>query len=140
VAQTDRELPSPVIGAVAAGVAPTPFLFIYATLFILRGTVVPATPPDITSTSGGEAIAGVVALAFLIFLVVGVYRFITQRGRWVFLLGQLICLGAAVDLLFFDSTAGRPQIPLVLAVTSAATVALVVLPVSWSWIADARAG
>ena len=49
-----RDAPPVVIGAVAAGVAPLPFLAVYAVLFISRGTVHPVTPPDVGNSKTTE--------------------------------------------------------------------------------------
>ena len=46
----------------AAGVAPLPFLAVYAILFIARGTVLPVIPPDVGNSKGDELVAGLVAL------------------------------------------------------------------------------
>jgi hypothetical protein len=127
-----RDTPSTVVGAIAAGVAPAPFLVTYSVLFILHGTVFPVDPPDITGSKNGEALAGVLALAFLAVIVVGLGLFLSQRTRWLFLVGQLATLGVSVDFLL-DSTSGRPAVPFVLAITSTAAVVLGCVPASWSW-------
>ena len=112
-----RETPPTVIGAIAAGVAPAPFLVTYSVLFILHGTVFPVDPPDITGSRGGEALAGVVALAFLAVIVIGLGWLLSQRTRWLFLAGQAATLAVSVDFLL-DSSSGGPAVPLVLALTS----------------------
>ena len=88
-----REAPPAVIGAVAAGVAPTPFLAVYAVLFIAHGFFHPVQPPDITTTNTGEKIAGVVALALLLVMVLTIFWFLNGRRRWPFVIGQLATLG-----------------------------------------------
>src|SRR5207247_522232 len=82
-------------GAIAAGVAPAPFLVTYSVLFLLHGTVFPVDPPDITGSRAGEALAGVVALAFLIAIVLGLAWLLSRRTRWLFLGGQLLALGVS---------------------------------------------
>src|SRR5947208_211970 len=105
----DRDTPPTVIGAIAAGVAPAPFLLTYAVLFILHGTVFPVDPPDITGSQGGEALAGLAALGFLAVIVVGVAWFLSGRTRWLFLAGQLATLGTCIDFVL-DSTSGPPAV------------------------------
>ncbi len=129
-----RETPPTVIGAIAAGVAPAPFLVTYSVLFILHGTVFPVDPPDITGSKGGEALAGVVALAFLAVIVVGLGWLLSQRTRWLFLVGQVATLAVSVDFLL-DSSSGRPAVPFVLALTSSAAIVLGCVPRSWRWTA-----
>jgi hypothetical protein len=131
-------MPGTAIGSVAVAIAPVPFLFIYATLFLLRGTILPVSPPDITSTRGGEALSGLVALAYLVVIVLGVYFFLSQRGRWVFLVGQLVCFGICVDFVL-DPSSGDPGVPLLLGATSALAVVLACLTPSWEWISGPRA-
>lgn len=128
----NRETPPTVVGAIAAGVAPAPFLVTYSVLFILHGTVFPVDPPDITGSKGGEALAGVVVLAFLGVIVLGIAWLLSQQTRWLFLAGQATTLGVSIDLLL-DPTSGKPAVPLVLAVTSTAAIALACVPVSWRW-------
>ncbi len=132
MADEDRETPPTVIGAIAAGVAPAPFLLTYAVLFILHGTVFPVDPPDITGSPGGEALAGLVALAFLAVIALGLGWLLSGRTRWLFLAGQLATLGACIDLLL-DSTSGQPEVPIVLIVASSAAVVLACVPPSWAW-------
>jgi len=132
-----RETPPTVIGAVAAGVAPAPFLLTYAVLFILHGTVFPVDPPDITGSQGGEALAGLVALAFLVLVVLGLSWFLSGRTRWLFLAGQLATVGTCVNFLL-DSTSGQPEVPVVLIIASGAAVVLACVPPSWAWAAPER--
>jgi len=137
VTDEERETPPTVIGAIAAGVAPAPFLLTYAVLFILHGTVFPVDPPDITGSQGGEALAGLVALAFLGLIVLGLGWFLSGRTRWLFLAGQLATLGTCINFLL-DSTSGQPDVPIVLIVASGAAVILGCVPPSWSWTAPER--
>ena len=131
----DRETPATVVGAIAAGVAPAPFLVTYSVLFILHGTVFPVDPPDITGSRGGETLAGVIALVFLGAIILGLGWFLSRRTRWFFLAGQLTTLAVSIDLLV-DSTSGQPQVPIVLALTSTASIVLGCLPPSWNWTSD----
>ena len=127
------DIPPAAIGAVALGIAPAPFLGIYATLFILRGTILPVSPPDITSTRTGEALWGVAALVFLIAIIVGDYLFLSQRDRWLFLLCQLLCLGICVDFVLNPST-GEPGVPVLLGLVAAAAIACALVGPSWAWV------
>ena len=138
MADEERETPPTVIGAIAAGVAPAPFLLTYAVLFILHGTVFPVDPPDITGSKGGEALAGLVALAFLLVIVVGLGWFLSRRTRWLFLAGQLATLGTCVNFLL-DPSSGQPEVPLVLAVCSGLAIVLGCVPPSWAWASRDRA-
>jgi hypothetical protein len=133
----DRDTPPTVIGAIAAGVAPAPFLLTYAVLFILHGTVFPVDPPDITGSQGGEALAGLVALACLVVLVVSLAWFLSGRTRWLFLAGQLAVLGTCINFVL-DSTSGQPEVPIVLIIASGLAVVLGCVPPSWAWTARGR--
>ncbi len=132
--QVEAGMPPSVIAAVSLGIAPVPFLGIYATLFILRGTIFPVSPPDITSTRGGEALSGVVALVYLIAIVVGVYLLLSQRDRWLFLVGQLVCLVVSVEFVLHPSS-GEPGVPILLGVTSALAILFCLVGPSWAWVA-----
>jgi hypothetical protein len=133
----DRDTPPTVIGAIAAGVAPAPFLLTYAVLFILHGTVFPVDPPDITDSQGGEALAGLVALGFLAVIVVGLAWFLSGRTRWLFLAGQLATVGTCISFVL-DSTSGQPEVPIVLIIASGLAVVLGCVPPSWAWTARER--
>lgn len=133
----ERETPPTVIAAIAAGVAPAPFLLTYAVLFILHGTVFPVDPPDITGSAGGEAFAGLVALVFLLLIVLGLGWFLSGRTRWLFLAGQLATLGTCIYFLL-DSTSGQPDVPIVLIIASVLAIGFGCLPPSWAWTAAPR--
>ena len=137
MADEERDTPPTVIGAIAAGVAPAPFLLTYAVLFILHGTVFPVDPPDITGSKVGEALAGLVALAFLLVIVIGLGLFLSRRTRWLFLAGQLATLGVCINFVL-DSSSGDPEVPFVLIVCSGLAVVLGCLPASWAWAAPER--
>ncbi len=128
-----REAPPTVVGSAAAGVAPTPFLAVYAVLFIAHGFFHPVQPPDITTTRTGEEIAGVIAGVLLLAMVLTIFWFLNGRRRWPFVLGQLATLVTAIDFLL-DSTTGAPAVPAVLALTSAAALVLAFLPASSAWV------
>ncbi|MEP7178784.1 MAG: hypothetical protein ABI775_06825 [Pseudonocardiales bacterium] len=128
-----REAPPAVIGAVAAGVAPAPFLAVYAVLFIAHGFFHPVQPPDITTTRTGEQIAGVVAAALLLAVVLTIFWFLNGRRRWPFVVGQFATLVTSIDFVL-DPTTGSPAVPVVLALTSATALVLAFLPASWTWI------
>jgi hypothetical protein len=125
-----RDAPPPVIWSVATGVAPLPFLAVYAILFISRGTVRPVIPPDIGNSKGDELVAGLIALAALIIGALAAYWFLDSRRRWLFAIFQAATLGTSIDFLV-DSTTGPPAIPVVLAVTSLIALILAFMPASW---------
>jgi hypothetical protein len=124
------DAPPPVIWAVATGVAPLPFLAVYAILFISRGTVRPVIPPDIGNSKGDELVAGLIALAALIAGALAAYWFLDARRRWLFLLFQAATLATAIDFLL-DSTKGPPAIPIALTLTAITALVLALLPASW---------
>lgn len=128
-----RETPPAVIASVAAGVAPTPFLAVYAVLFLAHGFLHPVQPPDITTTRGGEAVAGVVASVLLLAMILTLFWFIDGRRRWPFVVGQLATLATALDFVF-DSTSGSPAVSGVLAATSAIALVLALLPSSGAYV------
>jgi hypothetical protein len=125
--------PGAVIAAVAGGTVVVPFLIVYAFLFIARGTFVHVEQPDITSSRTGEAIAGVVALVFLFWILIGIGRLLNGRDRWVFAVGQLICAAVAIDFLR-DGSTGEPQVPLLVLLGSVAAIVFAQLPVSRAWV------
>ncbi|HST47881.1 hypothetical protein [Jatrophihabitans sp.] len=127
--------PPTVIGAVAAGTVVVPFLIVYAFLFIVHGAFVQPDQPDITGSRSGELVAGLVALAFLLLVLWGMGRLLNGYDRWVFVLGQLITAGAALDLLL-DSASGEPQVPAVVLAAALLALVLTFLPPSWLWVAS----
>lgn len=126
-----RDAPPAVIASTALGIAPLPFLAVYAVLFIAHGTVHPVVPPDIGTSKHDELVAGLIALALLIVGLVSVFWFLGGRRRWLFVLGQAATLATAIDFVV-DSTKGSPAVPLLLVLTSAAALVLAFLPPSWN--------
>lgn len=125
-----RDTPPAVVGAVALGAAPLPFLAVYAVLFLVHGSVHPVQPPDITSSTGGEFIAGCIAAALFVVTVVGLLWLLNGRRRWLFALVQLGVLGAAIDFLV-DGTKGGSFVSLVIALTALGSLVLCFAPASW---------
>lgn len=125
-----RDAPPVVIGAVAAGVAPLPFLAVYAVLFISRGTVHPVTPPDVGNSKTSELVAGLIALALFVIGWLAAYWLLDARRRWLFVICQLALLGASVYFIA-DRTSGSPAVPIVLTVTSVIALVLAALPATW---------
>jgi len=124
------DAPPPVIGAVAAGVAPLPFLAVYATLFISRGTVHPVVPPDIGNSKGDELVAGLIALAAFVIGALAVYWFLDGRRRWLFALFQALVLAVSLDFVI-DATRCPRAVPVVLIVTTVVALGLAFVPASW---------
>ena len=122
------------IGAVAAATAVVPFLLVYAFLFLARGLVVQVEQPDITDSRHGEALAGLVALAFLLFVVWGQARLLNGAGRLVFWLSQLVTLGVSVWFVI-DQSSGEPQVPVVTALAALLALALSLTPAAARWVA-----
>ena len=118
----DREAPSIVVGAVAAGSVPVPFLGVYAVMFIVHGKFHPVVPPDITGTQNGEFFAGLIALVLFVVSFIAVIMMLNGSRRWPFVLVQLAVVAGAVDLIT-DSTRGGGITGFVLA--GAALIALV---------------
>ena len=126
----DREAPPVVIGAVAAGVAPLPFLAVYAVLFISRGTVHPVTPPDVGNSKTTELLAGLIALALVIIGSLAAYWLLDGRRRWLFVLCQAALLATSIYFIL-DRTSGSMAIPILLGITSLLSLVLSMLPVTW---------
>jgi hypothetical protein len=132
-----RETPPVVIGSIALGVAPLPFLGVYAVLFIAHGFFFPVQPPDITASRAGEAVAGVVAVVLAVLLILSIFWFLDGRRRWPFVIGQLAALGTAIDFVV-DSTKGSPAVPIVVVLTSATALVLAILAPSWAHVGRPR--
>lgn len=127
-----RDAPPAVVGAVAAGSAPLPFLAVYAVLFISRGTVHPVTPPDVGNSKTSELIAGIIALALFVIGWLTAYWLLAGRRRWLFLLCQLALLGASIYFIA-DRTSGSPAVPILLTITSIVALVLGLLPGTWQY-------
>jgi hypothetical protein len=125
--------PGTIIGAVAAGTVVVPFLIVYAFLFIARGLFIQVEQPDITTSRSGEAIAGFVALLFMVLILIGMNRLLNGRDRWVFIVGQVITFGVALDFLI-DSSSGEPQVPAVVLIGAITAIVLACVPTSWAWV------
>jgi hypothetical protein len=132
-----REAPPAVIGAVAAGTAPLPFLAIYAVMFIVHGGFHPVVPPDITGSAHGELIAGIIALALFIVTVVVLLWMLNGRRRWPFVVVQLAVLAAAVDFVLDDTKGGR-TISVILGLAAIAALVCAFAPGSWTHVGRAR--
>jgi hypothetical protein len=120
------------VGAVSAGVAPLPFIAVYAIMFLIHGSVHPVNPPDVTRTKGGEFAAGLVALAVFILASTALLMFLNGRRRWPFALIQLAVLGAAIAF-FIDQTAGGQTISFLVILTSVAALVLAFAPQCWEY-------
>jgi hypothetical protein len=127
-----------VVGAVAAGTAPLPFLAVYAVLFIVHGGVHPVAPPDITSSPHGELMAGIVALVLFVVAVIALLWMLNGTRRWPFLLVQLGLLATAVDFLADDTKGGR-AISFLVALACLAALALALAPDSWAYLSRSPA-
>jgi sterol desaturase/sphingolipid hydroxylase (fatty acid hydroxylase superfamily) len=132
-----HDTPPVVIGSIAAGVAPLPFLGVYAVLFIAHGFIYPVQPPDITSSQGGEGVAGIIAAVLFVVLILMIWWFLDGRRRWPFVIGQLAVFITSLDFLL-DSTKGSPAVPVVLVLTSATALVLAFLAPSWAHVASTR--
>lgn len=117
-----------VLTAVCAGIAPLPFLAVYAVLFIIHG-LHPVGPPDVTTTRTGELIAGVIAAVAFVLVSASVLSYLNHARRWPFVLLQAGTLATAVVFLG-HATTGGPAISAVLAATSALAIVLALLPAS----------
>jgi len=139
VSQSHRSEPDPdqtpgvVIGAVAAATVVVPFLIVYALLFIAHGVFVTPEQPDITDSRHGEALAGLIAVIFLVFVVWGMSRMLNGSNRIVFWLGQVATAATALYLLL-DDASGQRQIPAVVLLASLLALGLSVLPPATRWV------
>jgi hypothetical protein len=129
----NSETPPTVIGAVAAGVAPMPFLAVYATLFIARGGFRPVNPPDITNSAHGELMAGFAAAAIFVVGAISIYWLAGGRRRWLFAIGQLATLGTSIYFVA-NSDSGPAAVPFLLILTSALALVLAFMPASTGYL------
>jgi hypothetical protein len=126
----DRETPPMVVGAVAAGVTPLPFIGVYAIMFLIHGSIHPVNPPDVTRTKGGEFAAGLVALAVFLLASTALLMFLNGTRRWPFAVMQLAILGTAIAF-FVDETKGGQTISFLVILTSVAALVLAFSPQGW---------
>jgi peptidoglycan/LPS O-acetylase OafA/YrhL len=132
-----RDTPPSVVGAVAAGTAPLPFLAVYAVMFIVHGGIHPVAPPDITSSTHGELIAGIIAAGLFVVAVVALLWMLNGRRRWPFAMVQLGILATAIDF-FLDDTKGGPMISLVVGLAALAALVFAFAPESWEHVGRSR--
>jgi hypothetical protein len=132
-----RETPSSVVGAVAAGTAPLPFLAIYSVMFIVHGGFHPVVPPDITNSARGELIAGIIALALFIVSVIALLWMLNGRRRWPFVVLQLATLATAVSFVLDDTKSGR-GISFILGLAAVAALVFAFAKDSWAHVGRAR--
>ncbi|HEY8302084.1 MAG TPA: hypothetical protein VIG48_09305 [Jatrophihabitans sp.] len=125
-----EDAPPIVVGAVAAGVTPLPFLAVYTILFIARGTVHPVTPPDVGHSKTAELVAGLIALALFVVGALAAHWLLDGRRRWPFMVGQFALLVTSVYFLI-DRTSGSATIPVLLTLTSLTALVLASLPATW---------
>lgn len=128
-----EDAPPVVVGAVAAGVTPLPFLAVYAILFIARGTVHPVTPPDVGHSKTAELVAGLVALALFVLGALAAFWLLDARRRWPFMGYQLALLGTSIYLIA-DRTSGSATIPVLLTATALIALVLAALPQTWTYL------
>jgi hypothetical protein len=132
-----REAPPAVVGAVAAGTAPVPFLAVYSVMFIVHGGFHPVVPPDITSTAHGELIAGLIAFALFVVAIIALLWMLNGRRRWPFVLVQLGVLATAIDFLL-DSTKGGRLVSFVLVLTCVVALVFSFAPQAWEHVGRRR--
>lgn len=124
------ESPPAVVAAVALGTAPLPFLAVYAVIFIVHGGLHRVQPPDVTSTSTGELVAGIIAAVAFVVLALSLVWLLGGIRRWLFALVQLAVLGIAVDFVV-DPTTGGTAVSAVLVLTSVAALLCAFHPQAW---------
>jgi hypothetical protein len=127
------ETPPAIIGAVAAGTVPLPFLAVYAVMFIVHGGVHRVVPPDITSTARGELMAGIVALAIFVVAVVALLWLLNGRRRWPFAIVQLGMLAIAIDFLL-DETKGGRFVSFLVALACVVALGFAFAPQAWNYL------
>jgi len=131
------DTPPIVIGAIACGVAPIPFLLTYSAIFLMHATIFPVDPPDITSSRLGEGLSGVVTFVYMIAIIASIGWFLSRHRRWPFIALQALSFGIALDFII-DETKGSPEVPLMLIMTTTFALILALLPTSWHWVRDWR--
>ncbi len=133
----DRDTPPMVVGAVAAGSIPLPFLAVYSVLFIVHGGFHPVIPPDITSTAHGELAVGIVALVLFVVSFIAVLWMLGGTRRWPFILVQLADLAAAIDLVV-DSTRGGGVTAYILGAAAVVALVLALTPQASQYVGGPR--
>jgi hypothetical protein len=128
-----HETPPAVTGAVACGVAPLPLLAVYAVVFLIHGSIHPVHPPDITSSTRGELIAGCIAVALIVVLAFGLLWLLNGKRRWPLAILQLASLATFADFVA-DPTKGGRLVAAVLVLTSVVSLALMFAPSVWWWL------
>lgn len=128
-----RDMPPTVVGSVAAGTAPLPFLAVYAVLFIVHGGVHPVAPPDITSTPHGELMAGIFALVAFLVGAIALLWMLSGSRRWPFVIVQLLLLATAIDFIADDTKGGR-LISFIVGVAALCAVVLAFAPDSSEYV------
>lgn len=124
------QTPSAVVGAVAAGTTPLPFLAVYATMFIVHGGFHHVVPPDIGNSNRIELLVGLGCLAGFVIGAIAIVWLLNRHRRWPFVLIELALLGLAIDFLTDDTKGGRPVSGLV-AVASLLALVLAAHPQTW---------
>ncbi len=125
-----RPTPPSVVTAVAFGTAPVPFIAVYAVLFIVHGTVHPVVPPDITSSTQGELVAGIVAAVLFLISLLALVWVVNGHRRWPFAIVQAGMLGTAVFFLI-DGSEGGTLWSVLVAIAAMAALVFVFLPSAW---------
>jgi cytochrome bd-type quinol oxidase subunit 2 len=133
----DLDAPPAVVGAVAAGSVPVPFLAVYAVIFVVHGRFHPVVPPDVTDTPHGEFVVGIVAAVLFLVALVAVIMMLNGSRRWPFLVVESAVVAGAVDLLV-DNTRGGGATAVVIGVAALLGIVLALLPPSWSYLAANR--
>ncbi|WP_375490312.1 hypothetical protein [uncultured Jatrophihabitans sp.] len=128
--EDDRPAPYTVVAAVALGTVPVPFLAVYAVLFIVHGSVHPVIPPDITGSTHGELLAGIIAAVLFVACSVSLIWAIAGRRRWPFALVQVVLFAAAVYFLV-DGDKGGTFVSWLVVLSCLAALVLIFVPASW---------
>lgn len=132
-----QETPPAVIGSIALGVGPLPFLAIYAVLFISHGFIYPVQPPDITGSRTGEGVAGIISAVMFLLGTIVIFWFLNGSRRWPFVLAQAATLAASIDFII-DATKGPREVSVLLAFTSLTALVLALVPSSWGYMGFSR--
>jgi hypothetical protein len=128
-----HQTPATVTAAVAGASAALPFLAVYAVIFIIHGSIKPVHPPDVTSTTGGELVAGLIAAALFVLLSLSLAWFLGGVRRWPLAVIELGITAASVDFIVDETRGGRSVAALVL-LASLVSLVLMFAPSSWWWL------